>query len=243
MQPRLGYRAAIDPVFLAAALHSQPGQRVLDLGCGVGTAALCLLARLPESQVTGLELQPDLAALARENAALNGMGSRFTILQGDLRDPPAGLEAGGFDHVMTNPPFVAAGRARPSPNACKATANMEGSADLNAWTAFCARMLKPKGRLTLIHRADRLDALLACLHGLKLGEVAVFPLWPKAGRAAKRVIVTARKGVNGPSTLLPGLVLHDEDGRYSEAAEVVLRHGGGLEPMGGLAKSSRPPTL
>ena len=223
LQPTEGYRAAIDPVLLAAAVRAGDGERVLDLGCGVGAAAFCLLARLPGVRLTGLELQPALAALARANAALNGVG--MEVVEGSLLAPPA-LEP--FDWVMTNPPYLEAGRASVPPQASKGLANVEGDASLADWLKAAVRLLKPKGHLAVIHRADRLADLLAALRGRGVGEVRVLPLWPKPGRSAGRVIVTARKGVRTPLDLLPGLVLHRDDGAFTEAAEAVLRGGGVL---------------
>lgn len=226
-QPASGYRAAVDPVLLAAAVPAKPGQRVLDVGCGVGAAALCLLARCPGASVTGLELQPALAALAAENAGANGAGSRFSVVTGDLAHPPAEIGPDGFDHVMANPPYGEAGSGHPPPDPAKAAAHVEGDAGLGDWVGFCLSRVRRKGSVTFIHRADRLDDLLAALHG-KSGDIAVFPLWPGGGGPAKRVIVRARKGVASPLRLLEGLVLHRAGGGYSEAADAVLRGGGAL---------------
>jgi tRNA1(Val) A37 N6-methylase TrmN6 len=225
-QPAHGYRAAIDPVLLAAVVTVAEGGQVLDLGCGVGAAALCLLARLAAVRVTGLELQPELAALARCNAALNGVADRFEVVEGSVLAPP--LAPGGFDVVMTNPPYLEATRAKSPPHAGKAAANVEGEAGLAEWIGAAVRLLAPKGRLAVIHRADRLADLLVALSERKLGAIRVLPLWPKPGRPAGRVVVTARKDARTPLELLPGLVLHRDDGRYTEAAEAVLREGAGL---------------
>lgn len=227
-QPAEGYRAAIDPVLLAAAAPAAFQGSVLDLGCGVGAAALCLLVRLPGVAVTGLELQPALAALARDNAAANGVADRFRVEEGSLLAPPPGLAARRFDLVMTNPPYVAAGRGTVPPGAIKAAANVEGEADLAAWIRAAIGFLAPKGRLAVIHRADRLADLLAALRGRNMGAIRVVPLWPKAGRPAGRVVVTARQGARTPLELAPGLVLHRDDGSYAEAAELILREMGGL---------------
>ena len=117
-QPKTGYRAAIDPVLLAASLDPKPGQHVLDIGCGVGAAALCLLARRPDITVTGIEIQPGLADLARQNAALNGVSDRFQIIEGDI----AALRlAERADHAMSNPPFLPAARGNAPPDASKGT--------------------------------------------------------------------------------------------------------------------------
>jgi tRNA1(Val) A37 N6-methylase TrmN6 len=227
-QPRDGYRAAIDPVFLAAAVPAKDGESVLDLGSGVGAASLCLAARVPGCRILGLEMQAALVALARENIALNGMVGRVDAMIGRLEAPPPRLAPGSYHHVMTNPPYVEAGTGTPAPHAGKAAATREGGVDLAAWMRFAVNMLRPKGTLVAVHRADRLDDLLAALRG-KVGEIMVYPLWPKPGRAAKRVLVRGRKGVAAPMALLPGLVLHDEDGRYTAGAEAVLRHAAALE--------------
>lgn len=227
-QPRDGYRAGSDPVFLAAAVRARPGERVLDLGCGVGTASLCLLARVAGLAVTGLELQPELAGLARANGRDNGFADRFTVVEGCLTRPPSLLQGQGFDHVLTNPPWYQAGTATAPPAATKAIGHMEGDADLDLWLRAAVRLLKHKGRLTVIHRADRLADILAVLRGCPVGEVGVLPLFPRAGKPAVRVIVSARRDVRTPLEVLPGMVMHTADGGYTDEAEAVLRHGAAL---------------
>jgi tRNA1(Val) A37 N6-methylase TrmN6 len=227
-QPAHGYRVAIDPVLLAAAVSPMPYQRVLDAGAGTGAASLCLAARVPECRILGLELQRDLHRIASHNVTLNQLDCRVEMIQGDLRRPPPRLSAASFDHVMSNPPHLAAAEAPPSPQPGRALAHAETTMELADWLTACLRMLKPDGYLTLIHRADRLDELLAALLG-RAGDVIVFPLWPApAGRPAKRVLIQARKGARGPLRLMPGLVLHDPDGSFSDAAEGVLRDGRAL---------------
>jgi tRNA1(Val) A37 N6-methylase TrmN6 len=227
-QPEEGYRAAIDPVLLAASVPARSGETVLEPGIGAGAAALCLAARVPGCRIVGIEKDTAMARLARDNAALNEAGERVAVVQGDVvHGVPAGLAAGSFDHVMANPPYLVPGGTA-SPRALKAAANVEGEAGLADWVAFALKMVRPKGSLSFIHRADRLEGLLAALAG-KAGAVVLFPLWPKPGVAAKRVLVHARKGLATPTRLLPGLVLHGADGRYTEAAEAVLRGGASLE--------------
>lgn len=227
-QPAQGYRAAIDPVLMAAAVPAAgEGGAVLDLGCGVGTAALCYGTRVPAARLVGLELRADLAALARANAAANGMGDRMTVATGSVLDPPPEAPGNGFDHVMANPPFLPPCAADPAPDEAKRAATVEGTAALGDWIGCALGRLKPRGTLTLIHRADRLAEILSLLDG-RAGDIAVFPLWPKAGRPAKRVIVGARKGVRGGTAVLPGLVLHTADDAYTAAAQQVLREAGNI---------------
>ena len=226
-QPVAGYRVASDPIFLAAAIAAVPGDRALDVGSGTGAAAICLAMRVPDCRVTGIERERDLVRLANDNVALNGLAGRVSVMVGDLLKPPPRLEPGVFDHVLANPPHLVAGAVTPPPDPTRAAAYVEGAADLRAWLRFAFTMARPNGTITLIHRADRLDAILAELTG-RAGEIVIFPLWPGAGKPAKRVIIRARKGVATPTRLAAGLVLHQADGRLTAEAEVVLRDGAGL---------------
>jgi tRNA1(Val) A37 N6-methylase TrmN6 len=227
-QPTSGYRVAIDPIFLAAAVPAGPRDAILDVGCGVGAAALCLAARVPGCRVTGVEVQRDLVRLAGDNVVLNELSAQVSVMQGDLLNLPPRLAPGAFDHVMANPPFLAAGSATAPPNPGKATANVESAANLAAWVRIALAMVRAKGSLTFIHRADRLDSLLALLAG-KAGEITLYPLWPGGGKPAKRVIIRARKQIASPTSLLAGMILHEDDGRFTAAADAVLRGAAGLD--------------
>lgn len=219
-QPADGYRAAIDPVLLAAAA-GHPA-KALDLGCGAGAALLCLLARTAVTQAVGVEIDPDLAGLARDNIAANDFAARARIVEGDA----ATFGEVGFDLVMVNPPYLDPARGDPSPHARKRKADMEGALDLAGWVKAAKRAAAPKAHILFVQRADRLADLLAAMKGL--GELVVFPLWPKAGEAAKRVLVRARMGSRAPLVLARGLVLHAADGKFSVAADAILRDGGEL---------------
>jgi tRNA1(Val) A37 N6-methylase TrmN6 len=227
-QPANGYRVAIDPVLLAAAVPAEPHQLILDVGCGAGAAMMCLGARVPHSRVVGLEMERDFVRLAGDNLILNGLEARASVMIGDLLQPPPRLSPGAFDHVMANPPFNERGHATPSAMAAKSGATIEGDADLGAWVRFSLAMVRSKGSVTFIHRADRIDVLLGHIAG-RAGEVVVFPLWPGQGKAASRILVRARKQVAAPARLASGLVLHEPDGRLTADAEGILREGRGLD--------------
>lgn len=227
-QPAAGYRAAADPVLLAAAVPARPGQTVLELGCGAGVASLCLGWRVAGLRLAGLEVQPDYAALARRNAAANGM--EFEVWEGDLAAMPAALRARAFDHVIANPPYFGAGSGTPARDAGRETAQREAT-PLALWIGAGLRRLRPGGRLTLIQAAERLPDILASLGA---GGVTVLPVAPRVGRPAGRVIVAARKGGRTPFRLMAPFVLHEgpehlRDGDdYSARARAVLRDGAAL---------------
>jgi tRNA1(Val) A37 N6-methylase TrmN6 len=228
VQPKSGYRAAIDPVMLAAAVNAIANKTVLDVGIGAGAAALCLAARLPKVQIVGIEIQEELAKLARHNAEINGFSERIEVAYADVLVPPKHIAPGTFDHVMTNPPFVKQGRGQGSPNSSKALANVESSVPLEIWIKFCLDMLQRRGTFTMIHRADRMHEVLAALAG-EAGEAIVYPLWPGPdNKPSKRFLISCRKGVRTPMLLSTGLVLHQADGSYTPEAERVLREGEAL---------------
>ena len=224
-QPRLGYRAATDPVLLAAACAARPGERVLDAGCGVGAAALCLLARVADLDLHGIDIEETLVAVARRNAVRNG--TALHVHHGDLDRPPAAIKAMIFDHVITNPPFFAPTDPA-SPVALRDAARREGGLALAGWLRACLRRLKQGGTLTVIHRAAQLPRILDALDG-RAGTISVRPLAARTGRAAQRVLVRAIKDRRGPFTLTAPLVLHDglshgNDGDdFSAAARAILR--------------------
>lgn len=228
-QPRQGYRAATDPVLLAAACFARAGQSVLDLGCGVGAAALCLGRRVPDMALFGLELQPDYADLARRNAIENAIP--LQVVTGDLTHMPSNLRR-DFDHVIANPPYYPKG-STPSPNAGRATALQVGETPLGLWVQAATRRLAPGGWLTLICGADGLPEVLGAL-GEKMGSASVLPLAPRAGKPALRILLRARKTARGPFQLLAPFVLHDGPAHtgdresYTAQANAVLREGGDL---------------
>jgi tRNA1(Val) A37 N6-methylase TrmN6 len=222
-QPQTGFRSGLDAVMLAAAVPATAGQTVLELGSGAGTASLCLAARVPGLTLTGVEIDESLVVLARENAAANGTDATFTAA--DIFTLPPALKR-DFDHVLANPPFH--GEGQTSPDAARATALMDGGT-LRDWLKLGLQRTVSSGFFTAILRADRLNEALAAL---PQKGVCAFPLWPRVGEAPKRVIVQARKGSAAPFALLPGLVLHQANGAWTEEADAVLRRGTALALSG-----------
>ena len=228
-QPKKGFRIAIDTVLLAASVPARDGDRVADLGSGVGGAALALACRVAGVDVTGLEADGALAALCAENAAQNDMGLRVRCLVGSVLAPPSALQPGTFDHVMMNPPYRDLGTGTPSPHPGRERANAHADGTIADWVASALRLVRPKGYVTVIYDAGGLDGLVAAFCA-GAGDVTVFPLWPGPdGKPAKRVIVRARKGVKSPARMLAGLVLHGAAGAFTPEAEAVLRDAKALD--------------
>lgn len=222
-QPVAGHRTGLEPVLLAATIPARAGQRVLEGGTGSGAALLCLAARVPGITGVGLERDKTMAEVARANFAANGFAD-LQIVQADLttlRQPDT------FDHAFANPPWHGAAGTE-SPDSLREAARRGTPALLGHWAAGLAQSLRWHGTLTLIFATAVLpDALAACA-GAGCGSPTVAPLWPKAGRAAKLTVLRTVKGGRAPCRILPGLLLHEADGRFTEIAESILRGGAAL---------------
>lgn len=227
LQPADGFRTSLDSVMLAAACPAGAGDRVLDMGCGVGGAAFCLLHRVPGCEITGVDVQSLCIKLANKNKSLNHNTIRCEFICGDVCEYQVENPAARFDHVICNPPYLEAGAHTQSPHEGKAVALGHEDACLQDWLDAGFRNLKSGGTLTVIHRADMTDKIIFGL-GKRFGAVEIIPLWPRAGEAARRVIIRAIKDRKTPAILHSGLVLHEADGTYTAETEGVLRGGRAL---------------
>lgn len=232
-QPKKSYRAGIDPVFLAACVPAEAGT-ILDLGCGVGAAILCAVGRLPQARGVGIERDEGLVALARHNAATNGWADRLSIHQGDVTQTLPVLDKARFDAVIFNPPFYDVASGSPSPRSQKAAAHHAAADDLAAWVATGFSHVADDGVVCVILHADQWASFAQGLAGWA-GPVTIYPLFPHDGEAAIRLLIRAqtRKAGRPHTRLLQGMVLHGPDGRYSAAAEAILRGGEALSTLAG----------
>ncbi len=230
-QPRGGHRAGTDAVLLGACVPPDAAGKAGDIGAGAGTAGLIALSRAPALDMTFVEIDPDLAACCRDNIAGNGFSDRAreicaNVLTGKARRA-GGLGEGAFDLVLTNPPFHHPASVRVSPDARKATAHVvEGG--LDPWMKAALALLAPGGSFLMIHRADALAGLLKAAGG-RVGGLRLMPVLPRADQPAIRLLIGGRKGSRAPLAILPPLILHEADGRFTPRAEAIHRGEAGIE--------------
>jgi len=234
-QPLKGYRAGVDAVLLAASVHPNgpQGATLLDIGAGVGTVGLCAAARLTQLSAVLLEREPVLAHLAQSNAQANGLTARVRAVTASVTSSAPelsslGLEPDSFDCCVANPPFHDEEAGTAAGDALKAASHAMPSTGLEDWARFMARMVRPAGRATLIHKAEALTRILAVM-APRFGSLVVFPIFPRAGESAIRVIVEGIKGSRAPLEFRQGLVLHEDGHGFTPRATAILRHGAALE--------------
>ena len=227
-QPLRGHRVGHDAILLAAATGARAGEQAVDLGSGVGAAGLALAARIDGLRMTLVEIDRELGALAADNARLNRLDDRVTVLDADAENlaklAAAGFAAGSVDRVLMNPPFHDAQRQNVSPDPLRRLAHAGKPGLLERWIGTAAWLLKRRGVLTLIWRANELADVLDALRPV-FGEVAVLPVHPRADAPAIRVLVRAVKADGSLRKDYPALVLNDEQGKPTAEAEAILRSG------------------
>lgn len=226
-QPVRGYRAGPDAVLLAASVPAQTGDSVLELGCGVGAALLCLNARVSGLDLTGVELQPEYAELARVNA-----GSAAQVVTSDIEDMPLSLRDRQFHHVLANPPYYLEKRRKKSEISDREVAFTEDT-PLSSWIEIAAKRLRPKGVFSLVQDIERLPEVLAAALPV-LGSLEVLPICPRQTRRPQRFLLRGRKGGRAEFMLHPVLVLHEgpahttDRDSYTSEVKSILRDGAAL---------------
>lgn len=222
LQPVDGYRASSDAVLLASLIENiKLSDTILDVGSGTGAVSLCLAYRFPENHITGLEIQPQLADLAKQSADINNFAN-LVYYQADIRQKKLPVSPCFFNHVITNPPYSE--HDRPSPNLSKALAHNHTDFTLAGWLKFCLKMLKPFGKIYLINRVEAIDEILNTF-SKRAGGIKIIPVYSKPGQQAKRILISAQKDSKAPTVICPPFYMYNSDGTYTRAADEILRKG------------------
>jgi tRNA1(Val) A37 N6-methylase TrmN6 len=230
------HRSGLEAVLLGASLPASFTGTAVDLGAGVGVAAMCLAARCAVATVLAVDRDADAIAAARSalaRPANRAFAGRVTPVLADIATPEAERTAAGLgraiaDAVVTNPPFHPEGAGTHSPHAARAGAHVLAGDALEPWFRAAASMLRPDGKLVVIFRADAIRTLLEAAEG-RFGAIAILPIHPRAGPRAHRILVRGIKGSRAATAILPGLALHGATGNaYLPGVDAMLRNGAGL---------------
>ncbi|MVT67333.1 methyltransferase [Bradyrhizobium pachyrhizi] len=229
-QPRSGHRAGHDAILLAAATPARSGDRVVDLGSGVGAAGLAVARRVRGIDLVLVEIDPALAELARNNAGTNAIMAEVIVLDveaGAAAFDNAGLGPDSADVVLMNPPFNDPSRHRASPDGVRERAHVATATTLAGWVHAARRILKSNGQLALIWRADGIAEVLAALDR-GFGSVEILPVHGDVTSPAIRILVRATKGGRAPTRLHAALLLNEESGVPKKWVQEILAGKGEL---------------
>jgi tRNA1Val (adenine37-N6)-methyltransferase len=222
LQKKQGYRFSIDALLLAHFAEPGPEDRAIDLGTGCGIVPLILLFRKKTKRITGVEIQPSLADLARRNAALNRSSSRFQVWEDDLRKLDQRVKRESFDLVLINPPYRKIGSGRVNPHSEKAVARHEIKATLDDVLRAAHYLLKDKGRLAMIYSASRAADLMRALNRYRLEPKRIQFVYSHEKDEARLVLVEAFKEGHAQVKILPPFFLYDSARNYTLAAQELF---------------------
>ena len=219
-----GFPLSTDSVLLAHFAPLRQARRVLDLGCGAGVLTLLLRRSIPDATVEGIELQPEAAALCRENLRENGFPDE-NILTGDLRDHRSLFPAGAYDLVVSNPPYFAEGSGLSAPDIARATARDERSCTREDLCAAAAYLCRWGGSFALVYRPERLAELFCALsaHGLEAKRLRL--VQHRYDAPPNLALVEARRGGQPGLTVEAPLLLTGPDGGDSEEIKLIYHRG------------------
>jgi tRNA1Val (adenine37-N6)-methyltransferase len=219
-QPREGYRFSIDSVLLAWWVAFEADDRILDAGCGVGVVGLSLARCRGARDVTGVELQGELAALGRANVAENRVLAWMSVVEADLRELPPAF-GNRFDVACANPPFREAGAGRLNPTPEKAAARHELTLTMAELALAAAFALKRGGRFYFVHRPRRLGEIFSALGGADFGVERLRFVQPREGARANLVLVASRLGAACETVVMRPLIIYEGHGVYAEEVAAI----------------------
>lgn len=211
-----GFRFTLDSVLLAHFVTLKNGDSIVDLGTGTGIIPLLLTTRAKQLQITGIEIQSEMAEMATRSVTLNNLAERIVIKEGDLRNIHKVLGGGTFQVVTANPPYGILGEGLISSALTKAQARHEVSCTLEEVVQAAAKLLNYQGRFAIIQRAERLSSLFSLLTRYNLEPRRLRFIHSYLDRPARHVLIEARKNAPQALQVLPPLVVYEEPGRYTE---------------------------
>ena len=229
-QPKKGFRAGLDSVLLAASVNAKPGEKVLEIGAGVGTVLFCLMNRISGLEATGIEIMEEYHSLSLINAQKNKINANLIL--GDFFTY-GNLKKEIFDQIFFNPPYYPVSNYKISDNKLLEIAHIEYPGILKKMLTFALKRCKPYGYITLIHRPSRISDILSIFKNMA-GDIKILPIVSSNSKNASRMIIRARKSAKGDTKLLNPLYLYKDSKKmgqkkqYTFEIQNILRNGYGL---------------
>lgn len=221
-----GFCFGIDAVLLSYFAQVSKGGSVIDLGTGTGIIAVLLAAKKSPGKVIGLEIQPEIAEMAARSIALNGLGERVSIVQGDIRDAVGMFGASSFDAVTANPPYMTKGGGLLNPEDSKAISRHEILCTLNDVVSTAGKLLRPGGKFSMVHRPQRLADIICTMRDSSIEPKQLRFVHPSPGREPNLILICGTKNGNPELRVQEPLCVYDSSGGYSKEINDIYSRGG-----------------
>lgn len=227
-------KASIDAILLSSIIDNYTANNistVLDIGSGAGGISLCLAYKFPTLNITAIDIQKELIDLLNKSINLNNFKNINTVVDNILK-PTSPIKKEVFDFVITNPPFY---KGTVSKDNIKATAHNE-QINLNDWITSSIKRLKVQGLFAIIHKTERIDDIIFSLKSNNMGRIEIFPILSKKTTNSKRIIVLSKKHSKSHSILHKPIIIHNNDGSYTNQAIQILENGQSIKDILDLIK-------
>ena len=205
----------MDAVLLSGFARVKDGSTVLDMGTGTGIIPILLEARTGAAHLTGLEIQPDSADMARRSVALHHLEEKIDICVGDIKEAGTLFKAASFDVVTCNPPYMIGQHGLTNPDAPKAIARHEILCTLEDVISQAAKVLKPGGNFYMVHRPFRLAEIMTLLVKYRLEPKRMQLVYPFVDKEPNMVLLEANRGGKSRLTVEKPLIIYEKPGVYT----------------------------
>jgi Predicted O-methyltransferase len=216
-----GFCFGVDAVLLSDFADVKDGARVADLGTGTGIIPLLLAGKTKAREITGIEIQKDIAQMAKRSVTLNSLNDRVSIVEGDIKSAVAMLGKSTFDVVVSNPPYMNSGGGLINPKDTKAISRHEILCTLEDVVSAAAGLLKPAGQFAMVHRPERIVDILCLMRKYKLEPKYLRFVHPSPDKKANLILVKGTSGGRPQLKMLPPLYVFERDGKYSKEIDDI----------------------
>lgn len=206
----------IDAVLLSSFANIKPGAKCLDLGCGNGVIPILLSGKTKGEHFTGLEIQEDIADMARRSVIYNKISDRVEIVTGDIKDTGNLFAASSFDVVTSNPPYLTKEKGKSNEAGHKAVARHELLCTLEDVVAAAACMLRPGGHFFMVHRPFRLAEIIQTMAAHKIEPKRMRLVHPYVDKEPNMVLIEGTRGGNSGMVIEPPLIVYKQDRTYTD---------------------------
>lgn len=221
MQKKDGFKFGIDAVLLSNFAKNARSKRTLDLCTGTGIIPMLLSAKTDTPRIDALEIQSEICDMAKRSVMYNKLEDRIHVTEGDLKDAPQIYGKAVFDKITVNPPYMKCGTGLINDADTKTISRHEVKCTLEDVISVSSQLLRPKGRLYMVHRATRIADVLCLMRKYKIEPKVIRMVHPSPYKAANLLLVEGIRGAAADLKLMEPLYVYDEDGTYSEEIDRI----------------------